>query len=247
LKNPTLWFSLGVAALLVLSFLPGTYSQIARNPVNGSTILHIAPKETPMDSGKVKMKIYTCLKDGSVQKTVKKISTMDCDTLLQNLNQLAQSNLSLKDKFEEKLSLLKQYEVVPPSISLRDIFDPQNIEDMSTDFDVVMGENFKAEFAPIFVIGGGFGLGIGIQERLFNGFTHFLALVGGLGAVICLDPIEGTIYTLISYLLPVLVGYLAGYMGFIIFAVYPGVLYSNLVMLGFTPLTVWVQFPPVEE
>ena len=83
------------------------------------------------------------------------------------------------------------------------------------------------------------------DTRLFNGFTHFLGLVAGLGTVICFDPFEAKLYTMVAFLLPILIGYLAAYMGIIMFAIYPGSFYANLVMLGFAPLTIWIQFPQI--
>ena len=103
-----------------------------------------------------------------------------------------------------------------------------------------------AHFAPILVVGGGFGIGLGMPDvRLVNGFTHFLELVAGLGTVICFDPLEAKLYTIVAFLLPILIGYLAGYMGIIMFAIYPGTFYANLVMLGVAPLTIWIQFPEI--
>jgi hypothetical protein len=39
---------------------------------------------------------------------------------------------------------------------------------------------------------------------------------------------------------------MAGFTGIIIFAVFPGIFYSNLLMIGFAPFTTWLCFPQAE-
>ena len=65
--------------------------------------------------------------------------------------------------------------------------------------------------------------------------------MGGLAYALCFDTLDGILYSLQSFLMPVLVGFLPGYTGLLIFAVYPGYFYSNIVVLGFTPFTSWIQ------
>jgi len=122
------------------------------------------------------------------------------------------------------------------------------IKNKTLKFNNVTNQNFNAHFAPILVVGGGFGLGLGYQEkRLLNSFSHFFAGIGGLAYVLCLDFFEETAYQLISFLFPIFIGYIGGYTGIIIFAVAPGLFYSNLLMIGFAPFTCWVVFPEAED
>ena len=51
-------------------------------------------------------------------------------------------------------------------------------------------------------------------------------------------PFESTLYSLQTILLPVLLGFLSGYTGLILFAVFPGRFYSNFVVLGMIAFTV---------
>ena len=44
----------------------------------------------------------------------------------------------------------------------------------------------------------------------------------------------------------IFIGYLSSYTGLIIFAVKPGLFYSNVLAIGFTPFTAWFIFPPQE-
>jgi hypothetical protein len=191
----------------------------------------------------IDMNIYYYEKGVMVRKTVQKMTVEDNDVLMNTLNRIVRSNVSVQGRFEKTLSIFKEYNLVDKSVTLADIMDVGLFGHGDQTFDNVTGKNFQAQLAPILVVGGGFGVGLGIDQRKFNGFTHFFALVGGLGAVLCFDPTEAILYILITYLLPLLVGYLAGYMGFIVFAVYPGLFYSNLVMLGFVPFTIWIQIP----
>ena len=248
MKRKKLFFSIGTTILLLLTLTPSIHSKMIIKNESDISLKHFIPEKNNGFISNVKMKIYSFGNNGQFKKVVKKISVDEKEELMSQLYEVAQSDLSLKQKFEEELSKLKEHNLIPTDTKLEDFIDTEYFENTSPrlDIETVMGENFMAHFAPIFVIGGGFGIGLGLQQRYFNGFTHFLAIIGGLGAVFCLDPIEGKLYTLMSYLLPLLIGYFAGYMGFIIFAVQPGLLYSNLVMLGFTPLTMWIQIPSIE-
>ena len=158
------------------------------------------------------------------------------------------SDLDYIEKFEYVLEELKENNLISNNIKLENIIDLSKFENKTLKFDNVTNKNFVAHFCPIIVVGGGIGLGLGDPEsRVINGFAHFLAVIGGLGYVLCLDFLESTAYQLISFLAPILIGYLAAYIGIIIFAVIPGLFYSNLVMIGFTPLTVWLCLPEAED
>ncbi|HEC89265.1 MAG TPA: hypothetical protein ENI44_01635 [Thermoplasmatales archaeon] len=211
----------------------------------------VAPTITsnPIDeNGKtVKLRILHYEEDGKIKKTIKRLPVDEYKNFLANISKIVKQNtISIKDKLNRELELLKQYDIVPQDTTLADLLAYSKIDDILgnlTPPDIVVEENFKAHFALLLVVGGGFGLGLPGQ-RIINGFTSFLAIVGGLAAVACYDWLENnTIYILISYMLPVLVGYIAGYIGLIIFAVEPGYFYSNLVMIGIAPYTFWFQIP----
>jgi len=46
---------------------------------------------------------------------------------------------------------------------------------------------------------------------------------------------------------PLLLGYISGYTGIIIFCVFPGLFYSNLLMIGLAPFTCWIVLPSQES
>ena len=218
--------TLSICALLILTFLPVIESQEASQEILFSM---------------VELNICRYEKDGSVERTVKQITSNESLELKNQLNQIRGSNLTIREKFEQTLILLKDFKLVSSDTTLEDLTGNWS---NTNKFNNVSMQNFQAHFAPILVVGGGFGIGSGMPDlRVFNGFTHFIGLIGGLGFVLCVDFIEQTAYTLISYMFPILIGYMAGYMGLIIFAVYPGSFYSNLAMLGFVPYTLWIQIP----
>ena len=198
----------------------------------------ISPRERELI--KVKAQKYH---NGRIQSNnIVEIRIYDLENIKNQIISLFDSNLSIRDKFSGCLDILKSYGLISDNIELSDLYDTSYFEGL---FDVVSNENFMAYFAPIVVVGGGFGLGLGEIYKPFNVFLHLLLAVGGLAWTFCLSPIEGKLYTLQSSLLPIDFGYLASYSGFIIFAVEPGFFYSNIVAIGFTPFTVWIQFPSI--
>lgn len=240
---------LGIIALLVLTSFPSAITHKTKNiekqqypPIDA-----LFPRKRMNDNDTIKMCVINCKKDGNVEKTIKQLTFKENEELLSKIYEIAQLNFSIKQKLEAELNLLKKYNLISDNTKLEDFFDLEKLDELLRKikkFDNVTMQNFQAHFAPLLVVGGGFGVGIGLpDQRIYNGFTNFLALIGGLAFVLCLDFIEGVRYTLISYMLPVLIGYIAGYMGIILFAIYPGFFYANLVMIGLAPYTIWIQVP----
>ena len=229
-----------IITLFILSILAATIFSPATSSSN--TI--------QKDKNTVKLHILHYKEDGSIERTIKRLPIDKYKKFLSNMAEVVkQTTLSIKDKLEKELDILKQYNIVSPNATLEDVISYGKLDNIFTNItppDIVMEENFQAHFALLLIVGGGFGFGLGLPgQRIINGFTSFLAAVGGLAAVVCYDWLEtNTIYVLISYMLPLLIGYIAGYMGLILFAVEPGYFYSNLVMLGVAPYTLWLQLPP---
>jgi len=186
--------------------------------------------------------------DGNHEKILKKISRIELNKIKSSLALILSSDLDPLEKFEFVLEKLKENNLISNNIKLEDIIGLTKFNNNSLKFNNVTNKNFMAHFSPIVIVGGGIGLGLGDMTRKgFNGFAHFLAVLGGLAYVLCLDFLESTVYQIISFLMPILIGYTAGYTGIIIFAVAPGLFYSNLVMIGFAPFTTWLCFPEAED
>ena len=91
------------------------------------------------------------------------------------------------------------------------------------------------------------GLGLGDERRIGNGFVHFFAVLSGAALVLCLDFLADTAYILLTlYFLPSFIGYMAGFTGISMFAIYPGFVYMNVLMLGFVPFAFWLSLPEIE-
>jgi len=233
---------------ILLSIFPSIASQSYKIKSEETTLgqsLNIQDTQKIQD---IRLNIIISDRDGNVEKILKKITKTELDKIKSNLIKILKSDLDYIEKFEYVLEELKENNLISSNIKLEDIIDFTKFENNPLKFKNVTNKNFKALFAPILVVGGGFGIGLGDPEqRVINGFAHFLAVIGGLAYVLCLDILESTAYQLISFMFPIFLGYLAAYIGIIIFAVYPGLLYSNLVMIGFTPLTVWLCIPEMED
>lgn len=234
-----------IILLTSVSFMPSISGNIKQqNSVK--TFFPISDKSdekitTPI-GGQFKVCIYT---DGNCEETITfYMNRYTRDKLMDEMNLILGSELTLHNKFEQFLETLQKFNIVSEDITLNDILDE---ELLTQPFKQVNNTDFKAHFAPIIIAGGGVGIGMGYPDlRPFNVFLHLLTVIAGLGWVFCLDPLEGILYKLQSFLFPLLIGYLSAYTGLIVLAVFPGFFYSNILAIGFTPFTAWVQFPSPE-
>lgn len=239
--NMKIWLiNIVVVFLLVLTSFPVYESQSIIDIEKKSTNTLNPVKET-LDPNMVEMRIYLFRENGVVDRIVKKIGSSDKEELMDRLAQIELSNLNFKRMLEEKFELLIEYGLLSTDISIEDLFDNNKLGLYSKQTDVVSGEDFTANSSVIFFTGVGFGLGTGIGLRLVNRFPHFLLAMAGLGLVLCYDIHKDTLYTLQTFLFPILVGYLSNFIGLIMFAVLPGIFYSNFMSLGVISSTFWFQ------
>lgn len=247
LKNKS-WLVIIIIITLLLSIFPSIASQsfkIKSEETGLNQSLNIRDTKNLRD---ITLNIIVSNTDGDVEKILKKISRTELDDINNNLNKILNSDLGYIEKFEYVLEELKVNNLVSSNIKLEDIIDLSQFENNPLKFKNTTNKNFVAHFAPIIVVGGGFGLGLGDpSRRVFNAFAHFVGVLGGLAYVLCLDFLNDTAHQLISFMFPLFLGYIGGYTGIIIFAVSPGLLFSNLVMIGFAPFTVWLSIPEAED
>ena len=244
--------TIAIVIMLILIYIPNFNSEALKFNSQNSKISFIKPEVSNNNPKAIELSVYRCKADGNIEKNEKILTFKEKEELFDKINKIAESKSSIRETFDNSMQLLKQYDLISNESSIEEFIDIEkigdNISNSILDFDNVTNENFLAHMALVLVIGGGFGLGLGMPGmRGVNGFTSFLAIVAGLGVVLCIDFLDQTVYMLITYLLPLLIGYFAGYMGFIIFAVEPGTFYSNLVMLGFAPMTAWIQIPDISR
>ena len=244
------WLSLAICVLFVINTLSSAVNvktclirTNSKNPLTNT----FAPKEDIGNSSTGEIGVYYFRKDGGFEKTVKRLTFDDKEDLMNKLNQTVRSNLTLKEKFEKELEILKEYELVSINITLEDILDVEKLEGYNPQKNqqkIGIEDSFTAHYAPTLILGVGFAGGIGYEKRLFNSFSFLLAIVP-VGTVLCFDPCECVLYTLTSFIPLFMLGFLARYTGLIMFAVFPGYFYSNIIALGFVSFTCWGLFSPL--
>ena len=223
--------------MVIMATIPIIDSQQLKN----NFIKNCKSKKGDLNSNIVKMNIYLYQKNGNFNRIVKELPVNIIDELMYKLNKIELSIGSYKKLFEEKFDILKEYDIISDNVTLNDIFDVNKLRTLGEKTDNVSGEDFFANSSFILFAGIGLGVGLGPGLRLFNGFQHFLLAMAGLGYVFCYDIEKDTLYTLQTFLFPVLIGYLSDYVGIIMFAVFPGILYSNFFSFGYTSFTFWFQ------
>lgn len=246
MKNKKMYFKglvfVTIILLIGVNFIPGISGNLVKlRNTDTSPLISNPPDLTDNKSNRAYYRVCQYV-NGSCKKIINvPMDVNKKDYLIGDLREILSSEISIFDKFDQFLQTIKNHGFASKDITLDDLLD---VDDLAGPFDQVNNTNFKAHFAPIIILGGGIGLGLGEVYRPVNVFLHFLAIMGGLAWIFCLDPIEAILYQLTSFLLPLFIGYLSAYTGLILFAVIPGFFYSNIVAIGFTPFTSWVLFPP---
>lgn len=230
-------FSIGAAALLILTCVPSIASQ--PHLINTVNSAMKTSQEYTGDSEIIKINVYHLKEGGVVDKTLKEITKGEHEAMMAELKQATESGSNLREIFESKLQIMKNYEVVPDDLTLEDIID---VDKLTGPYEPRQGEDFSADFAPLFFMGGGFGFGIGIPFLITSG--TFLIILFGFGIALCYDFFNKVLYSLFTmFFIPLLVGYLGGFLGLILLPVLPGFFYSNLVGLGMVAKTRWRMVP----
>jgi len=223
MKKKLCIFSIGTAILLVLTCFPTNASQ----PIwlGGKNSVIETTRKMAGDSDTVLINVYHLKEDGTIDKAVKELPVHEHETLIGELKQVERSGKTLRGIFEEKLQILKDYELVSNDLTLEEILD---VEKLTEPIETQQFEDFEAENAPIFLAGGGVGFGFGVPF-LFTSGTFLCILIGG-GLVTV-------------FFIPLLVGYMAGFIGLLLLPVIPGFFYSNFFGLGMVSKTSWRMIP----
>ncbi len=235
MRKKNYFLSISLAALLILAIFPNIQSISTTLEYELSQDIS-SEKNQLLDSGSTTFKIYHIKGDGKIQLTKQTISKDEKNALIEELKITNTENVKLPDQYENKFNILKKYNLVPNDIKIEDIID---FKKFPSDYEVVSGENFNATTAPIFFFGGGLGVGLGIPFFITAG-TFLVALLG-LGITICYDIHDNILYQLQALLLPVIVGYLNGFVGLLMIPVVPGFIYSNFFAIGVVAKTSWIQ------
>ena len=237
MKKKLCIFSIGTAILLVLTCFPTNASQ----PIwlGGKNSVIETTRKMTGNSDTVLINVYHLKEDGTIDKAVKELPVNEHETLIGELNQVERSGKTLKEIFEEKLQILKDYKLVSNDLTLEDILD---VEKLTEPIEPQQFEDFEAENAPIFLAGGGVGFGFGVPF-LFTSGTFLCILIGG-GLVLCYDFANKILHSLFTvFFIPLLVGFMQGFIGILLLPVIPGFFYSNFFGLGMVAKTSWRMIP----
>jgi hypothetical protein len=253
--------SIGMVLLIILTLFPISSSQSIESHNKNTLTNTLIPREKTWRSDMVEIRVCHFRKNRNYEEIVKELPHDDNEEMMNKLIQTEISNLTPKEIFEEKLEILKEYELVSSNITLEDILDVDKLEEYnSQSFNISEMKPFVAHFAPIFMGGFGFGAGFGFRrlpiiKRIAGNI--FSAGAIGLGAVFCLDLLQSTLHYQMTFTLPLLVHIIAGFVGIMLFAfdsVFPPVpgkppitIYSNIVALGTAGLAIGLLIPPLES
>lgn len=240
MKKKLCIFSIAAVVLLVLTCFPTNASQSIWLRENYSVMR--AAEDLTEDSDPLLIKVIHIKEDGTIDEAVKELPINEHETLMNEVKQVERSGKSLRGIFEEKLQILKNYELVSNDLTLEDILD---VEKLTEPIETTQFEDFKAENAPIFLAGGGVGIGFGVPFFLTSG-TFLCALIGG-GLVVCYDFANKVLHYMFTlFFIPLLTGFMAGFIGILLLPVIPGFFYSNFFGLGMVAKTSWGFIPPVD-
>ena len=222
--------------MLILTFFPAIALEL---PEATDENLMMGPSESEEmtgTSGTITMNVYQYKEDKTYEITEKELTLEERDALMDELKQVEESGLTLIEIFEKKLEILKDYELVSSDMTLEDVLD---VSKLGGRYDVVEAEDFGAEFAAILFVGGGFGFGFGTPFFITSG--TFLMILTGFGLVYCYDILHDILHQLTTLsFIPILLGYLGGFIGLLLFGVVSGFFYSNLLGLGVVTKTQWL-------
>lgn len=237
MRNKIWIFSIGAAILLVLACFPTSVSEPLRIEQENEQIL--SSREMTWDDEIIKIKVIHRKQDGTLEESVKEISKVKHEAMMTEIKSTAKAGLTLREVFEEKLQIIKDYGLVPDDLTLEDILD---VTKLTEPIEENNGSSFSTGVAPIFFVGGGFGFGIGFPFILTTGW--FFLMLFGFGLVVAYDFAEKVLHQLFTlFFIPMLVGVCAGFMGLLLLPILPGFFYSNLVGLGIVAKTNW-RFVP---
>lgn len=234
----TIWiFSIIAAIILILTFFPT--QPVSSTVLNKKNAIIETYKEIKPSGNTIKMEIFHIKEDGTYVNAVRELTSEENKALKDELRQTEEPGTPIKEMFGEKLEILKKYELVSSDLTLEDVLDVSKLEGTYQADD---GNEFEAEYAPIVFAGGGFGFGFGLPFFITSG--TFLMILVGFGLVYCYNIITGVTHQLMTlFFIPMLIGYLGGFIGLLLLSVVPGFFYSNIFGLGIVSKTRWMLVP----
>lgn len=210
-----------------------------------------------LNNDDIKILIHYIDVDGKFQKFIKHISKVKYQQFIDEISDISNQTYDIIDFFQVKLQLMKKYEIIPNEVSIQNIVDFNKVGNLgSKTLNVTEADSFISHFAPIFMVGMGFGIGLGFRRmpvlQRIAGNLFSMGLIG-LGAVVCFDIVDWSIYYQFTFTFPYLMHILSGFIGIMLFAFDnilppkngpPFTLYSNFLAIGMAGLAIGFKFPP---
>jgi hypothetical protein len=206
----------------------------------------------------IKLLIYYIDNEGNFQKILKILSKTNYQLFLDEVSDLSYQFSNFMNFLDKKLEVMKKYEIIPIEVTLNNFIDFDIIEEASINpFNLTDADKFVSHFAPVFMIGMGFGFGIGFRRMpVMKRIAGNLFSVGviGLGGIVCLDVEDWSIYYQYTFTYPLLLHILSGFIGIMMFAfdnIYPPEngppisIYSNFIAIGMAGLAIGFKIPQI--
>jgi hypothetical protein len=245
-RNILIWFIFLIIMISSISPILSTAMLKTDNPLPSNNNVIFFDKKT-VNKNTIKLAIYHSKQDGSLNFTIKEIPMAEYQALRNNITKKI-SLTNIYDKpFESILEMLKVRGLINDNTRLEDIFDDKtSIVYNSTEYNLSIMEPFLAHFAPIILVGMGFGGGIGDKFGSLSGLLYSFGVIG-LGGVLCIDALAKTIYIHYTFTFPLLFHLLSSFVGIMMFPVdfdfisssgLPIFIYSNFIAIGHTALAI---------
>lgn len=234
-------FSIGAAALLILSFFPTAAVEL---PQVKDENLEIEESEEFLEpngkSDTVKLRVIQIKKDKTHTEIIKELTTEEAEALWQELRTIEMEGKPAVEVYRNKLDIMKNYNLVPDDMTLEDILDIDKLEEINGEEGA---KNISVFSALVFFVGGGLGFGVGVPFPITTGIFLFALL--GVGFSLVYEIYTNITHTFNVFFLPMLVGILIGFTGLLLLPVIAGFFYSNALGLGVCAYTQWLYFPSV--
>jgi hypothetical protein len=233
-------FSLGAAALLILSFFPTAAVEL---PQAKDENLEIEESEEFLEpngkSDTVKLRVIHIKKDKTHIETIKELTTEEEEALWQELRTIEMEGKPAVEVYRNKLDIMKNYNLVPDDMTLEDIMDIDKLEKINGEEGA---KDISVYNALVFFVGGGLGFGIGVPFFITTGM--FLMALLGFGYTLIYEIFTNITHTFTTFfIIPVLLGFLIGFTGLLLLPVLAGFFYSNALGLGICAYTQWGLYP----
>jgi hypothetical protein len=204
----------------------------------------------------IKLLIYYLDKEGNFEKIIKTLSKTNYKLFINEVSNLSNEITNFIEFINAKLKIMKKYQIIPDKINIHNIIDINRFQETeSKPFNLTDTDSFISHFSPLFIVGMGFGFGIGLRrmpilERIAGNL--FSAGIIGLGGIVCLDIEDWSIYYQYTFTYPLLIHVLSGFIGIMMFAfdnIFPAEngppisVYSNFLAIGMAGLAIGLKVP----